>query len=175
VAEILDSGRECEQIARDLIRAALAGGGEDNVTAIVFRMGDADVDQDTQRHTARMVLTIDPDLDDPAPARPPRSRKRTAIVTVLIAAVIALLAGGVYLGLRESHFVGADETTGHVVVYQGLPIDLWGGVTLYHTVYDSHVAYASLPEKERKQLFDHTLRTYSGALAVVHKLQRQQP
>ena len=175
VAALLDSGKECEQIARDLIRAALAGGGEDNVTAIVFRMGDEDADQDTQRHTARMVLTVDPDLEDPIPARPPRSRRRTVATAVLVAAVIALLAGGVYLGLRESHFVGADETTGHVVVYQGLPIDLWGGVTLYHTVYDSHVAYASLPEKERKRLFDHTLRTYGGALAVVHTLQRQQP
>ena len=174
VAALLDSGKECEPIARDLIRAALAGGGEDNVTAIVFRMGDGDADQDTQRHTARMVLTVDPDLEEPAPVPEPRSRKRTLAVVLIIAAVIAVLAGGVYLGLRESHFVGADETTGHVVVYQGLPIDLWGGVTLYHTVYDSHVPYASLPEKERKQLFDHTLRTYSGALAVVHRLQRQQ-
>ena len=175
VASVLDSGKDCEQIARDLIRGALAGGGEDNVTAIVFRMGDDLGDQDTQRHTARMVLTVDPDLDDPAPSGHPRSRHRTVALIALIAAVIALLAGGVYVGLHESHFVGADETTGHVVIYQGLPIDLWGGVTLYHTVYDSRVAYASLPEKERKRLFDHTLRTYGGALAVVRNLQRQQP
>ena len=38
-AKLLAADKSCEQIARDLVRAALAQGGEDNVTTVLFRIG----------------------------------------------------------------------------------------------------------------------------------------
>ena len=44
-----------------------------------------------------------------------------------------------------SHFVGADDVDRPVAIYQGVPIDLFVGINLYHVVYESRTsAYASL-------------------------------
>ena len=51
-------------------------------------------------------------------------------------------------------------------VYQGLPIDLFGGVRLYHEVSDTHIPYAALNQAARKKLFDHTIRSDASARSV---------
>jgi hypothetical protein len=62
-----------------------------------------------------------------------------------------------------------------VAIYQGVPLDLPFGVHLYHVVYESTVTYASLTARERQSLFDHTLRSDSGALAKVHPYEVASP
>ena len=161
-AKLLAADKSCEQIARDLVRAALAQGGEDNVTTVLFRVGQRDADAPGQRE----VLTSDPDLEpDPDSPQPGRGR-RTAMWVAATLAVIVLAGVAAVAGLRWAHFVGADETTGRVAIYQGLPIDLWGGVKLYHEVGQTSVAYASLDQRTRKRLFDHTIRSASSARAA---------
>ena len=49
-------------------------------------------------------------------------------------AVVVLAGVAAVAGLRWAHFVGADETTGRVAIYQGLPFDLCGGLKLYREV-----------------------------------------
>src|SRR5205809_280927 len=44
-ARILARPGDCEAIAQELVRAALAGGGEDNVTVVLFRIGERDAQQ----------------------------------------------------------------------------------------------------------------------------------
>jgi PPM family protein phosphatase len=78
-------------------------------------------------------------------------------------------------GLRESHFIGADTATGRVAVYQGVPVDLPFGVHLYHVVYESTLSYATLTPRQRKTLFDHTLRSDSGAMAKLHPYEVASP
>jgi serine/threonine protein phosphatase PrpC len=58
-AKLLAADKSCEQIARDLVRAALAQGGEDNVTTVLFRIGPSQTQEAAQPRT---VLTQDPDL-----------------------------------------------------------------------------------------------------------------
>jgi PPM family protein phosphatase len=171
IAELLAAEQTCEKIAQSLVDAALAAGGEDNVTAVVFRVGPRD---ESIAATPREILTSDPDLEPVESGRPASGRRR--MLRALIAlAVLALIGGGLAVGLREAHFVGADETTGHVAVYQGLPIDLFGGIKLYHEVSESTLAYASLDAATRKQLFDHRLRSESDAQAAVRNAQRSGP
>ena len=95
-----------------------------------------------------------------------RSRKRTVLRIVTTLGVIAILGAGSIYFLRWAHFVGADQSSGHVAVYQGLPIDLFGGVKLYHEVSDTHIAYAALDQATRKKLFDHTIRSDASARSV---------
>jgi PPM family protein phosphatase len=180
IADILAGGGTAAKLARDLVRAALAGGGEDNVTAIVFRVGEAAAEtedgasagassQDGRTHILPPGLA-DEDGDDEGG---PRAR---TIVALLGAGVLALvLAVGAVVGLRESHFIGADTSTGRVAVYQGVPFDLPFGVHLYHVVYESTLSYATLTPRQRKTLFDHTLRSQSGAMSTLHPYEVASP
>jgi protein phosphatase len=156
VASVMAEGGSCEQLVRKLIRSALAGGGEDNVTAIAFRMGETDEADSTA--AVRTILTVDPDLepDDEDEQRTPVNWRRV-------------------LGLRESHFVGANESTGRIEVYQGVPIDLFAGIKLYHAVYASPVTYASLDPETRKELFDHRLRSLDSARQAVRRIEEGSP
>ena len=160
-AKLLAADKSCEQIARDLVRAALAQGGEDNVTTVLFRIGPSRSPQAAQPRT---VLTQDPDLEPVDDHH--RNRKRTLLRVLTTLGVIAILGAGSIYFLRWAHFVGADESSGHVAVYQGVPIDLFGGVRLYHEVSDTHIPYAALSQATREKLFDHTIRSAASARSV---------
>jgi protein phosphatase len=174
IADLLAGGGGAAAIARDLVRAALAGGGEDNVTAIVFRIGDAEAQAEPAADGRTHILPAgledsDHDDDDGGP------RLRT-IVALLGAGVLAIgLAVAAVIGLRESHFIGADTATGRVAVYQGVPVDLPFGVHLYHVVYESTISYATLTPRQRKTLFDHTLRSDSGAMSTLRPYEVASP
>ena len=86
-------------------------------------------------------------------------------------AVIAVAVVGAIAGLRWSHFVGADERTGQVAVYQGVPVDLPLGVTLYHETFLSNVPY-SLSERGRAAASVRPpLRSQSSARAAIQPLE----
>jgi PPM family protein phosphatase len=182
IAATLASPNGAADIARKLVRAALKAGGEDNVTALVVGFGEVDVpaeeqvrpDEDvTSRGAVHRVLP--PDIDSPAPgaARPVGSRsragglRRAAMAASAVVLVVVLSIAGA-IGLRASHFIGADTSTGRVAIYQGVPVDLPFGVHLYHVIYESRVSYVALPPEQRRHLFDHTLRSESSA----HKILR---
>ena len=180
IADIMARDAAAAAIARDLVRAALAGGGEDNVTAIVFRVGETTASQaeaeagaaaDGRTHI--LPPGIEDDEHDDGGGGGPRAR---TIVAVLGAGVLAVaLAVAAVIGLRQSHFIGADTATGRVAVYQGVPVDLPFGVHLYHVVYESTVSYATLTPRQRKTLFDHTLRSDSGAMFTLRPYEVASP
>jgi protein phosphatase len=174
IAELLSADEPAEAITRSLVRAALEGGGEDNITAIVFRLGELD-DQPTG--SMRLILTTDPDLlppdDDGSDSwRPGRKTLFAAIGTIV---VVTVLAVGAVVGLRESHFIGANESTGRVEIYQGVPWELFAGIKLYHAVHVTSITYASLDPQTRKELFDHRLRSESDAEAEIKRIEEGAP
>jgi PPM family protein phosphatase len=188
IAGMLASPTGSSDIARKLVRAALKAGGEDNVTALVVGFGElgapseahdrADEDA-TSPGAADRVLPADIDSPPRAarPARPGRRAgglRRAAMVAsaVLLVAVLAI-AGAI--GLRASHFIGADTSTGRVAIYQGVPVDLPFGVHLYHVIYESRVSYVALAPAQRRELFDHTLRSESSARKVLHPYEVASP
>ncbi|HET7171471.1 MAG TPA: Stp1/IreP family PP2C-type Ser/Thr phosphatase [Gaiellales bacterium] len=187
IAEMLASQTEATEVARRLVRAALKAGGEDNVTAVVVRFdeaGEADAREDedvTSDGSAARVLPRVIDTPPPAPSPPERPRGRSggrlrpvamAASAVVLVAVLAIAAA---IGLRESHFIGADTSTGRVAIYQGVPVNLPFGVHLYHVVYESRVTYVALPPEQRKRLFDHTLRSESSAHKVLRPYEVASP
>ena len=168
-AAILAGSGDCDAIAQALVRAALAGGGEDNVTVVLFRIGERDGEQ---AETRRQVLTSDPDLE---PEDTGGGGHRSLMWALATLAVVIALGAGSAAFLRWAHFVGADEASGHVAVYQGLPIDLFAGVKLYHEVQSTPIAYASLDPATRKRLFDHTIRSKASAVAAAQHAGEPQP
>ncbi|HEX3329414.1 MAG TPA: Stp1/IreP family PP2C-type Ser/Thr phosphatase [Gaiellales bacterium] len=181
IADILARSGAAAALARELVKAALAGGGEDNVTAIVFRVGEttgeaqAEAAAATDGRTHILPAGLEDDQHDDDDDEGGGLRART-IVALLGAGVLAVaLAVAAVIGLRQSHFIGADTATGRVAVYQGVPVDLPFGVHLYHVVYESTVSYATLKPRERKTLFDHTLRSDSGAMSTLRPYEVASP
>jgi PPM family protein phosphatase len=173
IADLLSSGDTAAAIARKLVRAALQGGGEDNITAIVFRVGEVGAEPATagSGETAHILpSSLDDDEDDDG-----GPRLRTLIAFVGVGVLAVGLAAAALVGLRESHFIGADTSTGRVAIYQGVPIDLPFGIHLYHVTFESTVSYASLTARQRKTLLDHTLRSESGAMSTLHPYEVASP
>ena len=184
---ILAAAPTLDDAARELVRAANTGGGEDNVTVVLFRVEGDESEQTLVAPAVEGNGQGDPDeLEDtltnlqpvaaskPVPvtvskAKPPRKRPRWGrrILRVLVAlALVALLLGAALFGLSRAYFVGADEQ-GHIVVYQGVPFDLTDGTGLYRERYVSRVQASQLSPEERAALFDHELVSYDRARARV--------
>jgi serine/threonine protein phosphatase PrpC len=104
----------------------------------------------------------------PEPEAPPRTPERKArrgrrILLALVAvAFIAALLVLAFWGLANAHFVGA-ERDGRLAVYQGLPYDVGGGVSLYRARYVSELRASQLSRVERRNLLDHDLMTLGAA------------
>jgi serine/threonine protein phosphatase PrpC len=170
IAGALASAASATDIARRLVRAALKAGGDDNVTAVVVRFGEiapAQADEDVTSGGA-VQRVLPPNMDAGAEPRDrPRASshgglRRAAMAASAVVLVFVLAIAGA-IGLRASHFIGADTATGRVAIYQGVPVELPFGVHLYHVIYESSVSYVSLPPDQRESLFDHTLRSESSA------------
>jgi protein phosphatase len=180
ILEIIEDHRDdLDRSARRLVDAANRGGGEDNITVVLFEIAQAEVGQPEAPAKGADDVTLTefdqvPTLEHaaPSPARRGRRSRRVAVIAALI--VVALLAGLAVFGLSRSHFVGA-ERSGHVAVYQGVPWDLFGGIRLYRLRYESPLLAAQLAQDERKKLLDHHLESYGSALRKVRAYEQDVP
>ncbi len=192
IVGILSAAPTLDDAAKELVRAANTGGGEDNVTVVLFRVeGDEEVEEtlvapavaegngqgekDELEDTLTNLQPVQaappdaPASGSPAVVRKPRKQRRWGrrILWALVAlSLVALLLGGALFGISRAYFVGADEQ-GNVVVYQGVPFDLRDGVGLYRERYVSRLEASQLSPEERASLFDHEIVSYERALARV--------
>jgi protein phosphatase len=181
LSEVESNRADLAASAKALVRAANKGGGEDNITVVFFEIAGDEDGHDGERTVALPpVEEEDATLDEydgvppVAVERPDENGHagRRALFALLALVVIIAVCGGAVWGLWRSHFVGT-ETDGHVVVYQGLPWNVVGSVKLYRPVYVSPLLAAQLSQDERKQLFDHHLRSDDSARAAVHRYEEQ--
>ena len=183
IAGVLASPTAAADIARQLVRAALRAGGEDNVTAVVVRFGEPAAEADEDVTSGGSVHRVLPEyIDEEPPPRRTRPGKsgsssvlRRALMGVSAVVLVLVLAIAGAIGLRSSHFIGADTSTGRVAIYQGVPVELPFGVHLYHVIYESRVSYVSLPPDQRRRLFDHALRSESSAHHVLRPYEVASP
>jgi protein phosphatase len=182
ILEVLHQNRDdLDRAVKELVSAANKGGGEDNITVVFFEIAGDQDGHDLERTVALPPVEQEDDTLDEydgvrpvAVERPDENRHagRRALLALLVLVVIVAVCGGAVWGLWRSHFVGA-ESDGHVVVYQGLPWNVVGSVKLYRPIYVSPLLAAQLSQAERKQLFDHTLRSDGSARAAVHRYEEQ--
>jgi PPM family protein phosphatase len=184
LGEVERNRDDLKTAAKALVRAANKSGGEDNITVVFFEIaGDRETDGE---HTVTLpeVRTDAGDEDDdtldeldrvPAievdghrPRKEEHRGRRGLLVALLAAVVLASASGFVVWGLWRSHFVGADAD-GRVTIYQGVPWNIVGNVHLYRPVYASPLLAAQLSRSERRELFDHTLRSEDSAHAAVRR------
>jgi protein phosphatase len=182
ILELVGKARNLKAAAKALVDAANRGGGEDNITVVLFEIaqdGETTASmpavqlpgqgRDGSDETTLSELEAVPVVEAPPPERAPRRRRPTHRLALVLAGtgavVVALAAGGVF-ALSRAHFVGG-EANGHVAVYQGVPWDLGAGVHLYRLRYESPLLVEQLSRHERQRLFDHDLHSYATALGEV--------
>jgi PPM family protein phosphatase len=184
ILRIVQDAGTLDEIARTLVRAANSGGGEDNITVVLFRVeGDeaaeetlvaAPSSQEAEETNEledtltdlRPVEQAEPAMQEPRPRRRRSPWGRRILWAVLGGAFVALILGGALFGLSRAYFVGADPD-GNVTVYQGVPFDFTEGVGLYRERYVSRLQASQLSPEERAELFDHQLVSYERAKARV--------
>jgi serine/threonine protein phosphatase PrpC len=190
-----------DKAAKALVDAANKGGGEDNITIVLFEIGEdgggatettdtlpaveepAEVaDEETLSglegvptiNDTRMLSRDELEALASTGDRGGRHHSRVSRTAVIIGSttLVVVLAALVVWTLSRSYFVGAEKN-GRIAVYQGFPWNIAGGVRLYRLRYESPVLAGELSQAERRRLFGHDLRSYGSALAAVKEFEAE--
>ncbi len=203
VGSILRSAGSLDEAADALVRAANQSGGKDNITVILFRLGDGEAEdgrepaesQDTivgltvqdvedaraeQQPAAALgdapadATVIRPPVErGPAERARPRRRRRLPLAAAATVLLLVGVLGGLYLLSRQVYFIGTNDA-GLVTVYKGLPYELPLGIDLYEEDYASGMPARAIPERRRARVLDHEWRGRDDAVDLVRALERGQ-
>jgi protein phosphatase len=186
---ILHSAGSLQEAAEALVRAANQSGGRDNITVVLFRLGEEGDEEvaDAEQTIAGQLRAEDLGVQPPAasrqppvprleplpaePVRPAATRARPRRLRRVVGGLVALLlVGGVAFGLyslsRQVYFVGTNDA-GLVTLYRGVPYDLPLGVELYDEEYASGVPATAIPGSRRERVLDHEWRGREDAVDLM--------
>ncbi len=177
IRRILTESRSLRSAVNRLVEAANRGGGRDNITAVAFRLADAEAKEGEESATLisrtaeqagltgeRMRAAGDR-LRGRGPMPAPRRRRRILGWVVAALAAVVVLGGG-FLVARSVYFLGTDNQ-GDVALYRGVPYQLPLGISLYSKQYSIPVQEGTLSEERQKAVTGHTLRGKGDATDLV--------
>ncbi|HEY6771372.1 MAG TPA: Stp1/IreP family PP2C-type Ser/Thr phosphatase [Solirubrobacterales bacterium] len=183
IREILVNSRSLRTAVNKLVEAANRGGGRDNITAVAFRLADADAVQADEGATLisrtaesagltreRMRGATDRVRGQGPMPRP--SRRRRVLKWAAVLAVVAAVIVAAVLFVRSIYFLGTDDQ-GNVAVYRGLPYELPLGVSLYSKQYSIPVQVGALSEDRQRAVTGHTLRGKDDATSLATDIQQR--
>ena len=182
--QILASSKSLRGAVNGLVAAANRAGGRDNITAVAFRVGDADAKEADEGATLisrtaeqagmtgeRMRAAGDRLRGQGPMPTPPRRRR--ALKWAAAVAVLAVVVVGAVLFIRSIYFLGTDDQ-GDVALYRGLPYELPLGVSLYSKQYAIPVQEDSLSEERQKGVTGHTLRGKGDATDFINDINQRE-
>lgn len=189
ITEVLDESGSLDEAAARLVEAANEAGGKDNITVVLFRLGEgegnvsgagpggahatSETRTDLQAGEVRTAAAGAGTATRGRTRRPAaaRGRLRRWVAGGVALLVIGALVVGFYLGSREFYFVGTNDR-GVVTLYRGLPYELPLGVELYEEEYVSAVPAATIrPPARRDEIIDHRLREHGDAVDLLRQLE----
>ena len=201
LATIMRAAPSLESAGEALVRAANQSGGRDNITVVLFRLGDdgggserrgADTEEATivGAITAADVAAAAEDTTvrtapprEVARRRPSvprgrgaarRARRRSPLRALAFTAVALVLVAAVAAGAyaaSRSVYFVGTDDAGLVTVYRGLPYELPFGIDLYETEYRSGVPATAIPTARRERVLDHQWRDRQDAEDLVRQLE----
>ena len=188
IARLLSAATSLEAAVRALIDEANRAGGRDNITALAFRLDDADAPAPAQEGATLIGSTAEEagltatevrrraaaaaarERRDALAAKSGGKRGRTLAKALTALVLVAVLAFGAWYGNHQVWFLGTDEA-GRVALYRGLPYELPFGVELYEERYASPIQTGALPPRRRDAVTGHDLRSRSDAVSLVEDIQ----
>lgn len=195
ILETLASVDDPGQCAEDLVQLALRAGGPDNITVVIADVVDAETVSpqppqivgaaavDRARPSrggsgaaarAAALNQVDPDAEDEDEDDDPGPRRSWMFPLFALILWLALMAGG-WLGYswsQQQYYAQINDN--HLVIYQGIPQDLWL-VKLSHPVEVTSVDINSLQPVERDRLQEPVRRSSREEIdAYVEQLKRSQ-
>ncbi len=190
IATILGRAENLDDAASQLIEQANQAGGRDNITVVLFRVGEGEAVATDETATLVGPTAAEAGLTGPAvreaagsrparrtarrreaaeaPKQPSRARRALKVLAVLVV-LVGIVAAAV-IGARQIYFLGGDEG-GRLALYRGLPYDLPLGIELYSEVSSSPIQVDSLGEEDQKTVADHELRSEDDALSLIDSLE----
>jgi protein phosphatase len=204
VAAILRTANSLDDAAEGLIKAANQSGGRDNITVVLFRLGEVGAEAEEATTVAPPATTDDEtiagqlsadDVRAAAPARRPAAasepiepvapapvtrakprRRRRAGVVLRVLLGLALLAAAVagLYALSREVYFVGTNDGGLVTVYRGIPYELPFGIDLYEEKYASGMPARAIPTGRRERVLDHEWRSREDAVDLVRALERGQ-
>src|SRR4051812_46350486 len=195
LASILGKAPSLEDAADTLVRAANQNGGKDNITVVLFRLGEDAEAGDEEEIGAGETLAGQVKAGDvqaaadqatevpvtqatgrprrrarrprPLAARRAERRPLRTLARVLAAVlVIGAVGTGLWALSRQVWFVGTDDA-GLVTLYRGVPYDLPFGIQLYKSEYESGVPSKAIPSARRGHILNHEWRSRDDAVDLV--------
>jgi protein phosphatase len=191
IGRLLARATSMSSAVRALVDEANRAGGRDNITVVVFRLGDPTAPEGTvegatligsaaeeagltatevrRRAAADAAKQRREQLDSKPRHRGLRTAAKVAAAVVLLAAI----AFGAWYGNRQIWFLGTDDA-GRVALYRGAPYELPFGITLYDERYAIGLQTESLPPRRREAVTGHDLRTREDAVSLIEDIQKSQ-
>jgi protein phosphatase len=192
IAATLSHSRSLREAVRTLVEEANRAGGRDNITALAFRLEDAQAPRGESSADATLVGAAAEEAGltgtevrrraaaaaaqhrrEQLAAGPARRRLRAAAKVAAVLAAIAALGFGAWLGNRQVWFLGADDG-GRVALYRGLPYELPFSIALYEERYASPIQTGALPPRRREAVTGHELRSREDAVSLIEDIERSQ-
>src|SRR3954454_9348797 len=181
IRQILVESRTLRSAVNKLVEAANRGGGRDNITAVAFRLADADAKEGEESATLisrtaeqagmtgeRMRAATDR-MRGRGPMPAPARRRRFLGWAVAILAVIVVIGGG-FLAARSIYFLGTDQD-GNVALYRGVPYSLPLGISLYSKQSSIPEQGGTLPEQRQEAVTGHEWRGKDNATGLVDDIE----
>ena len=181
IRRILAESKSLRSAVNKLVEAANRGGGRDNITAVAFRVADADAKEGEESATlisrtaeqagltGEKVRAATDRIRGRGPMPAPRRRRRI----LGWAARHPRRDRGVRR--RRSWWLGrstssAPTTRGEVALYRGLPYALPLGISLYSKQYSVPIQEGTLSEERQRAVTGHTLRGKGDATDLINDI-----
>jgi PPM family protein phosphatase len=180
IRRILSESKSLRSAVSKLVEAANRGGGRDNITAVAFRVADADAKEGEEGATmisrtaeqagltGEKVRAATDRIRGRGPMPAPRRRRRILGWALGILAAIVVFGGG-FLVVRSVYFLGTDNQ-GEVALYRGLPYSLPLGISLYSKQYSVPIQEGTLSEERQRAVTGHTLRGKGDATDLINDI-----
>ena len=180
IRRILSESKTLRSAVSKLVEAANRGGGRDNITAVAFRVADADAKEGEESATlisrtaeqagltGEKVRAATDRIRGRGPMPAPRRRRRILGWALGILAAIVVFGGG-FLVVRSVYFLGTDNQ-GEVALYRGLPYSLPLGISLYSKQYSVPIQEGTLSEERQRAVTGHTLRGKGDASDLINDI-----
>jgi protein phosphatase len=172
---LIEDATSLDAATRALVDEANIAGGRDNITVILFQVEDP-ADPIVSSGQPTLISRARSRRTQPAGRASAAGGRRVGRTLLRVGAgllIAAVLVGGALVATRQVWFLGTDDA-GRVALYQGVPIELPFGLSLYQRKYSAPVQTSELGPVRREAVTGHSLRSRDDATSLIEDIESRE-